>query len=85
TFANVPAGVTYTVVEDDYSKDGYTTSKTGDTGTMDDKEATAAFTNDKVGDVDTGINLDSLPYILILVVIAGAAVAFFVSKRRTVE
>ena len=42
----LPAGTTYKVEEDDYSKEGYTTSKTGDTGTIaKDAASAAAFTN----------------------------------------
>lgn len=43
---NLPNGVTYTVTEDDYSGEGYTTVKTGDTGTIvGDDTMTAVFTN----------------------------------------
>ncbi len=84
-FENVPAGVTYTVKEDDYSSDGYVTTKNGDEGTMDQDAKTAAFTNTKDSDVDTGINLDSLPYIMVLVILAGAAAVFFATKKRRVK
>lgn len=48
TATALPAGITYTVKEDDYSKDGYVVSKTGDTGTIiKDKVVKAAFTNTK--------------------------------------
>lgn len=82
TFKNLPDGVTYTVTETDYSKEGYTTTKTGDTGTIVGGETkTAAFTNTKDGTIDTGITTDSLPYIMLLgfVVLAGAAMLL---KRR---
>lgn len=79
---NIPYGVTYTVTEDDYSADDYITTKNGDSGTINAAEQTAAFTNAKdIGEVDTGINLDSLPYIMILAVVAIALVAFFGKKR----
>ena len=42
----LPVGVTYTVTEEDYSSDGYVTTKVGDTGTIKSGEAAAAvFTN----------------------------------------
>ena len=56
----------------------------GDEGTISTTLATAAFVNTKDGDVDMGITLDSVPFILMLVVCAGAAV-LFVTKRRSVE
>lgn len=85
TFDNLPAGVTYVVTETDYTADGYETTKTGDTGTISaTTKSEANFTNNKDGDVDTGISLDSMPFVLMLVVCAGAAV-LFVTKRRSVE
>ena len=83
-FDNIPAGVTYKVTETDYSADGYTTTMSGDEGTISTTLATAAFVNTKDGDVDMGITLDSVPFILMLVICAGAAV-LFVTKRRSVE
>ena len=48
TATGLPAGITYTVAEDDYSDDGYVTTKTGDTGTIaKDGTSTAVFTNTK--------------------------------------
>lgn len=45
---DLPAGITYTVAEDDYSDDGYVTTKTGDMGTIaKDGTSTAVFTNTK--------------------------------------
>lgn len=82
TISNIPYGVSYTVSET--VVEGYTTTKTGDTGTINAAEQTASFTNTKTGTVDTGISLDSVPFILILAVCAGAAV-LFVTKRRSVE
>ena len=65
--------------------EGYETIKTGNTGTVDSAEQTAAFTNTKAGEIDTGINLTTLPYILVfagVIVIAGAA---FITRRRKYE
>ena len=48
---NLPAGITYTVEEADYSGDGYTTEKTNDTGTIEaDQTAKAVFTNTRAAD-----------------------------------
>lgn len=81
--ANLPYGVTYTVTET--AVNGYDTEKTGDTGTVNAADQKAAFTNTKTGDIDTGINLTTLPYILVfagVIVIAGAA---FITRRRKYE
>ena len=43
---NILAGTSYTVVESDYTRDGYVTTKTGETGTIEsDSPKTAVFTN----------------------------------------
>ena len=48
TATDLPANVKYTVAEDDYSKEGYKTSSTGETGTISKKDISAAvFTNTK--------------------------------------
>lgn len=82
SIANIPYGVTYSVTET--AVDGYTTTKTGDTGTINAAEQTAAFTNTKEGTIDMGVTLDSLPYILALAVVFGGAVVM-VSRKRHVE
>ncbi len=71
--ANLPYGVTYTVTET--AADGYTTSANGATGTINAAEQTAEFTNDKSGEIDTGVTTENLPYVLLIgfVVLAGAA------------
>ena len=73
SFANLPYGVSYTVTED--AADGYTTTKAGDSGTINAAEHTAAFTNTKEGSIDTGVTTENLPYVLLIgfVVLAGAA------------
>lgn len=83
SIANLPYGVTYTVTET--KADDYTTESTGDTGKVSNAKQIAAFTNTKNGKVDTGINLTTLPYILVfagVIVIAGAA---FIARRRRYE
>ena len=73
SFANLPYGVSYTVTE--AAADGYTTTKAGDSGTINAAEHTAAFTNTKEGSIDTGVTTENLPYVLLIgfVVLAGAA------------
>lgn len=79
SIANIPYKVSYTVTET--AVDGYTTTKTGDRGTINAAAQTAAFTNIKEGSVDTGISLDSLPYILMLVVVGAAIVVVSTRKK----
>lgn len=84
--SGLPEGVTYTVSEADYTGDGYTTTKTDDTGTISAAAAsTAAFTNTKTGKIDTGVILHSAPYVLVLAGVAAAGVVFAVTKKRRAE
>ena len=80
TFDNLPYGVNYTVTET--AANGYTTTKTGDTGTINAAEQTAAFTNTKTGTIDMGVMLDSMPYVLVLAVVGAAVIALIAKKRR---
>ena len=73
-------GREYTVTET--TADDYTTTKTGDTGKIKAAEQTAAFTNTKNGDVDTGVVLNNMPYILVLAVLAAGVAVFIIRKRR---
>lgn len=90
---NLPYGLTYTVEEHDYTtKEGYTTTvnekngRTLENQTVKDGTEKAEFVNNKNNDkIDTGVNLTTLPYILVfagVIVIAGAA---FITRRRKFE
>lgn len=79
-FKNLPYGVVYTVTED--AVEGYTTTiRVNDvamdnaTGSIGVAETTVVFTNDKGGEIDTGVTTESLPYVVLMafVVLAGAA------------
>lgn len=80
SIANLPYGVQYTVTE--ATATGYETTKTGDTGTINQAEQTAAFTNTKGGTIDMGVMLDSMPYVLVLAVVGAAVIALIAKKRR---
>lgn len=89
---NIPEGVTYTVEEAAKhaeggvnSEEGYTVTKTGDTGTISSTKSTAAFTNTKETTIDTGVALDYLPYVLIVLVVLAAAIFMIIRKRRYTE
>lgn len=91
---NLPYGVTYTVAEADYTGNNggydaaaYVYSDTADgeadgSRKIDKAEETVTITNNKGIDVDTGIGLDSLPYIVMLAFVVIGLTVFFV-KRRT--
>lgn len=88
TIANLPYGVTYTVVEENYSDDGYTTTTTYSDDTnkkIDTATDTVTITNNKSATVDTGIALDSLPYVLLLAVSVMGIAAFVMKKRAERE
>lgn len=87
TISNLPYNVTYTVVEDDYTsqeKGAYKAAhyEFSDTAKkIDSASDTVQITNEKSTTVDTGINMDSMPYILLLAV-AFVGLFVFVSKKR---
>ena len=82
TFYNVPAGVTYEVTENDYEEEGYTTTYENQSGTMGADPISTVITNTKDGgEIETGINLDSMPYILMMVVVCAGVVVLFARKR----
>lgn len=88
TFANIPYGVTYTVVENDYTAGGYDAASYnfGDNNKkIDSASENVTITNNKGGVVDTGINMDSMPYILMLAVVFMGLFVFFSKKRMMRE
>lgn len=88
TFTNIPYGVTYTVVENSYTSEGYDAADytfSDADKTINSNSDTVTITNNKGGNVDTGIGLDSLPYIMILVLAAAGLIVFFSKKRMARE
>lgn len=84
TFTNIPYGVTYTVIENDYTtKDKYDTSYNFDDSNkkIDSASENVTITNNKDGEIDTGISMDSMSYILLLAV-ACMGLFVFISKKR---
>ena len=91
TFKNLPSGQ-YKVVEDNYSGEKYETSYVVDSGTpVNGQEATVtigtdaktiAFTNNCTLQPDLGVLLDTLPYIVILAVVAGGVALLMLRKHR---
>ena len=91
TFKNLPSGE-YKIVEDDYTGEKYETSYvvgSGDpqsgreaTVTMSGTNMTLAFTNHCTLQPDLGVLLDTLPYIVILAVVAGGVTLLMLRKHR---
>lgn len=87
TFTNIPYGVTYTVVEDDYTNEadgGYDEASYAfddENKKIDSASENVTITNNKDGEIDTGITMDSMPYILLLAVTC-MGLFVFVSKKR---
>lgn len=90
-FKNLPSGQ-YKVAEDNYSGEKYETSYVVDSGTPENRlEATVTigtdakqidFTNHRTLEPDLGVLLDTLPYIVILAVVAGGVALLMLRKRR---
>ena len=91
SLGNIPYGVTYEVTENNYmnkADGGYDApvySYTNENKTVEAAAQSVTITNNKDGKIDTGVNLTTLPYILVfagVIVIAGAA---FITRRRKFE
>ena len=90
-YTNIPAGVTYEVVEADYtagdanSENGYDAAayaySDNDKEIAQSDEDTVVVTNNKETDIATGLVINNLPYILALAAVALAAVAFMRRRR----
>ena len=90
-FTDVKYGTKFTVSENDYSDDGYTTSYKVDDGDETDGRActttvtaptTITFTNTKTIQPPNGITTTIAPYAIMVVLAAGAGVYFVYSRRR---
>lgn len=88
--SNIPYGVTYTVTETDYSDYTETIARPVDVDankdgiavyTIDSAKESVTVTNHKQGEVDTGINLDNMPYIVLLGIAAAGMILFLARKR----
>ena len=81
---NIPKGVTYTVTEvaEDYTSTNTTVADGTITGGDTD---VSAWENKKDTTVDTGISVDSIPYIAMLGVVAIGGAGVVVSKKRRSE
>lgn len=83
TISNLPYNVSYTVAETAESAKGYTVSYSANqNGTISKATDTVTVTNTKNSVVDTGIVLDSLPYVL-LIAVAVVGVVIFTARKRS--
>lgn len=86
TINNLPYGVSWSVEEEDLTGEGYNAAVySDDDGTIEGASKEVTITNHKNQDIPTGINLDNLPYILILVGAAAGLVAFTLKRRVSDE
>lgn len=90
TFTNIPYGVTYTVEENNYTANngGYDAPSYNfddSNKKIDSASESVTITNNKGGTIDTGINMDSMPYILLLAVACMGLFVFFSKKRMMRE
>lgn len=93
TFKNLPSGE-YKILEEDYTGEKYETSwQIGTDGEVQEKNSTATvtigtteqtvhFTNHRTLEPDLGVLLDTLPYIVILAVVAGGVALLMLRKHR---
>ena len=87
-FANLPEDVTYTVEET--KADGYDTPKYKTNGKENVSNGTVVggeadevvITNNKGTTIDTGVFMNNLPYLLVLLFAAACGVGFVVSKKH---
>lgn len=85
-FTNIPEGVSYEVEEtqaNGYDAPAYkVNTKEGNTGTIvGGKTDEAIITNNKGIQIDTGVFMNNLPYLLVLIFAAACGVGFVVSKN----
>lgn len=50
--------------------------------TIDSASDSVTITNEKEGEVDTGVVLNNMPYILVLAMLAAGVAVFIIRKRR---
>lgn len=93
TFKNLPSGE-YKILEEDYTGEKYETSwQIGTDGEVQEKNSTATvtigtteqtvhFTNHRTLEPDLGVLLDTLPYLVILAVVAGGVALLMLRKHR---
>lgn len=92
TFTGLVAGTTYTVIETEAGKDGYSTSyegkangvetKTNSGNLVGEKANDLTVTNDKTSTPITGVIVNNAPFVITIAVAAAGAVAYGAAKRK---
>ena len=100
TFNKIPEGVTYVVEEDSThlaagvtptqaelnGTEGYLATYTDKEGTIaKDSEPEAKVLNTKENEINTGVSLSSLPYVLIVALVIAGSVIMMIRRRRAAE
>lgn len=84
TFTNIPVGTAYTVSEEAGNYTSTHTTQADGSITGGDVDADV-WTNTLTSEIDTGITMDSMPYVLLLAVAAVGLVVMFTKKRMMRE
>ncbi len=93
TFSNIPVGAKYTVTETNktgsvsntvYTATGEVTAATKIAAETENSKNKVTITNTYDATIDTGVNTDNTPYILLMALVAIMALAF-VAKKRSVR
>ena len=89
---SIPVGANVTITEANYSDSNYATSYKVNAGdaqngctaqiTVSEEGDAITFTNNKEATPDTGVLLDSLPYVVILAVVVLGAALVIVRRRK---
>ena len=90
----LPTGISYTIVETDYSSDNYSASFTVNNGTSQqgrnctgilDDATTVTFSNYRPPIAPTGYHANTAPFVLMLVIGALLGVGTFLNRRKREE
>lgn len=85
TINNIPYDVDYKVEETGYT-DGYDPSYDGnESGEIDEPAQETTITNNRDIEIDTGINLDSMPYYAVLAIAIGGLAVFLIRRRLIIN
>lgn len=96
TFKDLPYGTSYAVTEQpkdqynstpafyEYNSDNREVSGAKTEGSIDQATEKYVFTNENKQNIETGVSLDTLPYVLVLA-LAGAGLVLMIARKRRVE
>ena len=80
-FKEIIEGTTYTVTQNSYATEGYTSNKLTDSNTVTTNDIEVTFTNDSVVSVPTGVNTGGIAGIVTLVIGIVIAGVLIVSRK----